>query len=216
MELYLLVLLDEYLGPKPVVAEQVRTQLLQDSEEEKVRQAVEDRVKGGVPCDGLYSAWLSYSALDFSDPPPALVSAVNEGTLQRALFDLMLGQRVKSFKLNYYSEVHMVRSWIKDFFSKQCVYMRPMPDTEKLWWDGINPLRTSHSGWVSGELKEKGSLFSVLERWIGDSDHLQQQLSTFEATTLVVNNPMDENRVFSQTTAQAAMNWIQVRLQTIA
>lgn len=216
MELYLLALLDAYVGPKPVVAEQARMQLLQDSEEEMVRKAIEDSAKGKVLYDGLYSAWLSYSALDFSDPPPALVSAVNEGTLQRALFDLMLGQRVKSFKLNRYSEVHIVRNWIKDFFTRQCVHMRPMPDREKLWWDGINSYQTSHSRWVSVELKEKGSLFSVLERWISDSDHLQQQLSTFEATTLVVNNPMDENRVFSQTIAQAAMNWIQVRLQIIA
>lgn len=212
----MVALLDAYISPKPVVAEHVRRQLLQDCEEEAVRRAIENAAKGNAIHDGLYSTWLSYSTLDFYRPSPALVSAVNEGTLQRALFDLMLGQRVKLFRLNYYSEVHTVRAWIKDFFQKRLLCMRPMPDTEKLWWDGVNPCRTSHSCWVSSKLKGQASFFSVLERWISDSDHLQRQLSSFEATTLLVNNPRDEGRVFSKTTAAVTMTWMKVQSQIIA
>jgi hypothetical protein len=207
-DLYLVALLDSYVGSKPVVAENVRRQLLRNEEEERVLQAVEDRAKGRPDVGDLYGAWTSYTALDFRNPSPALVRAVTNGILPRALFDLMLGQRVKTFKLNRFSEVHTVRNWIVSFFRLWCLEMHPIPDTTKLWWDGMDCSGSTHRCWVSREMNEDGDLFRVVECWLDDSNFLQSQLDNFEALVRLANN--QEECVLSKSDAVVFLRWMKV------
>ena len=210
-ELQLVALLDLWIAPKPVVSELVRKQLLSDGEEEIIRTAISARMVGYASLDGLYAAWLSHSGIDFEHKPRSLISTIRRGELQRALFDLMLGQRVKSFKLNKYTEVHTLRSLIQGFVESLSSELCPSSIGRTFWWDGICPLRTSHHPWISKELGQEADFVPLFESWLDDSKTLQNWLETLELETPMVNNPDDYFRVFSHTNAVEIMGWAKVR-----
>jgi len=70
--LYLASLLDMWVGPKPVVVEHVRKQLLRGDEQEEIQQAIEETLRGELDPTCTYVAWLSHSGLDFKNKPPVL------------------------------------------------------------------------------------------------------------------------------------------------
>ena len=211
--LHLNALLDMYIGPTPEVTEPVRKQLLQVEEAEKIRTAIEKKAKGDEDAQGLYSTWLSYSGLDFNNKPETLVSVVNRGILHRAMFDLMLGQRVKAYQLKRYSEVHKVRAWIEAFFIEFGTLISQTPDFNHLWWDEINPNETSHTDWISPRLRRDPDFVKVLESWLGDSEYLQSSLDRFMSQTKVSvsNNPKEPYPVISATTARGIIKFAEVR-----
>src|ERR1700753_377951 len=210
-KLHLVSLLDLYVCPKPVVSEHVRQQLLRSPEVESIRSAIERKLKGEGSIDSLYSTWLSYSGISSSKNPSDLVSVIIRIIPQRALFDLMLGQRVKSFQLSCYSEVHEARALIVEFFAEYQTLMCPTPDLQRLWWDEIDPDRTSHTPWLSGVPRTDTDFLDVFDSWLGDSDHLQNWLDGFEAETKIVNNPRDRYPVFSEKNAIGTMDFAKVR-----
>jgi hypothetical protein len=210
--LHLVALLDLYVAPKPRVTEHVRRLLLLEEEGRTIQNAIEDGMKGRKSMKNLYTVWLTFTGLEFKRARPTVNVAIEEGVLQRAMFDLMLGQRVRSFQLNYYTEIHEVRSWVRGFFDAWSKEMGPAPVVDTLWWDDINPSRTPHRRWISTELGEDGGFASIFKSWFHDGEHLQLWLDEFEAKTLLVNNPQEEeNRVFSEETAAEVMKWAKVR-----
>lgn len=209
-KIHLVSLLDLYICPKPVVVESVRKQLLRDDQVESIRKAIENLVKG-EDCGGdLYSTWLTYSGIDPASDPSHLASIITRGVLQRALFDLMLGQRVKSFQLRYYSDIHDVRTWIRDFFS-EFKYKVARPRRQSLWWDGINATGVIPTPWVSERLEGDPDFVKVLDSWLTDSENLQDVLDTFEAVTNIVNNPGDKFPVFSEQHAIEVIKFSEVQ-----
>lgn len=211
----LVVLLDMYLGPTAVVSELVRKQLLQEREEESIRMAIEKKAKGEGSCEDLYSTWLSYSGLDFDVKSQALVAVVNDAVLHRAMFDLMLGPRVKAYQLNGYQEVHEARTWIKNFFSMFHDKIQPILDTTNLWWDSeVSPDEVASSPWISATLREDPDFLKLVENWLGDNERLQRYLDDFEFQAHMSNNPKGPYPVLSESVAKATLKFSQVRFQS--
>jgi len=207
---YLAALLDVYVGPKPAVVDHVRQQLLQDEERDKILRAIEDRRMGRSHVTGEYTGWLSHSGLDFKKGEPDLTAAIDSNRLLRALFDLMLGRRAKSRQLGHYTEVHDARCLVRSFLVEHGNLMSSMQKIGKVWWDGINPIITPGKPWISTALRENGSFLSVFESWLSSGEHLQHWLDSFEAETVLVNNPEGTNRVFSATVAAEVLKWAKV------
>lgn len=200
-DLYLVSLLDEYVGSKPFVAEHVRQQLLREEEENRIRQAIENRREGRDVINGPYECWLSYSGVNFTNYSPDLADAVAGGHLLHALFDIALGQTVKIQMLNQYTEVHEVRRSIEAFFIKYSDRMSAEADPDELWWDKAYIPQAISRRWISTALKSNESFLSVLESWVSDSGSLQAWLENLEATTPLVNNPESMDRVLSESAA---------------
>lgn len=203
--IHLVTLLDMYIGPTPTVTELVQRQLLHPGEAERIRTAVERRAKGDGATGTLYSTWLSHSGLDFNTKPTNLVKIVNSGDLHWAMFDLMLGQSVKSFHLNHYSEVHEVRGMMERFLHEYNPPMALEPDTEKLWWDEIDPNQIAHSPWIPKTLRADSDFVPLLESWLNDSRNLQHWLDDRESWEDNLHNPMGQYPVVSPSTATRIM-----------
>lgn len=208
-QLYLVALLDAYLGPTPVIADFVREQLLSNTQEERIRSAIECRIKRSPANLGLYWRWLAYSGLDFTNKPCAAI--VERGLLQHALFDLTTARRVKWSQLNQYSLVQEVRALI-NFFLVEKNNLLERAELEHLWWDELEPVTTNQKPWGSVELRQNPEFILVMESWLEDGRLLQQWLDNFEAKTDTVNNPKKtESRVFSQMSAEVTMGLAKVR-----
>ena len=196
-----MVLLDGYVGPKPITGSFVREQLLSEKEVEEIREAIKDRVEEAGFTYGLYRTWLNRSGLDFENQPETLRDLVQEGVLQRSLFDLMLGPRVKSFQLAGYSEVHQFRELIGDLIKERG------GQSTGLWWDGIDKTSTGHHPWVSTELRQDPNFILIVESWLRDTEELQGWMDHLEANTPMVNNPRSPNRVFSWKSASDVLEF---------
>jgi len=210
-DFHLVALLDTYVGPTPIVSELVRRQLLGQEEAERIRGAIERQAKGHASGRDLYSSWLSRSGLDFKTKSIALAEAINSGTLQRAMFDLTMGQRVKSFQLGQYTEVHQVRRLIEDVLEDDHSprWTSFVEGSGTLWWDEINP-RLSHSPWVSSKLSKDADFIPLLETWVKDGEELQGWLDRFELETKLHQNPMSQYPVFSAASAQEIVDFAKV------
>ena len=210
--LHFAALLDLYVAPNPEVEDQVYHQLCRKEELATIQGAINDETKGRRSRKNTapYGAWLPFTGLDLQTFRPELEVAIEDGTVQRALFDLMVGQHVKSFQLNYYTEIHEVRALISGFFTTWSDCMDPAPVLDSLWWDGIHPDRTPHSSWTSRELRGDGDFLSTFERWLFDSNHLQTWLDVLEKHTPLANNPEDDSRVFSEKAAVQIVNFAKV------
>jgi len=203
-------MLDEYVAPKPMVAGYVRRQLLCNGEESRIQAAILD-AQGGQSTTELYSTWLSYSGLDLTDAEsPVIDAVVSNRLLLHTLFDLMLGERVKAFILNGYTEIHDVRASIQSFLTAWVDFMEPAADPRSPWWDGIERLLNPSRYWLSIRLRHHSDFSSVFRSWLDDSSHLQTWLARFEEETLLVNNPKDADRVFSESNAMEVMDWAKV------
>jgi hypothetical protein len=210
VDLHVVALLDLYLGPMSEVTELVRGQLLQEQEAESIRQAIEDFAKGTSTPETLYGHYLSYSGLDFSARQEALVSIVVSGELHRALFDLTLGQRVRSLQMSLYTEVHNAREMVQHFFAEF------EDDTvrgagEKLWWDEIHNDGTVHEPWLAQNLRNDVNFLPILHSWLDDSGRLQLWLDSQLEESIVVNNPNSERPVVSYSSAVAIIEFAKVR-----
>lgn len=181
--LHLTVLLDKLIDPVPVVSDLVRKQLLHHTEMEAIRTAIEDQVKGKVGCQSLYSNWLSYSGIDFQKTV-CLSSIISEGKLQRALFDLTLGSRVKSFKLGFCLEVQEIRESILGFLADFSYLLDTrLTQGKSFWWDETCPERNPPMRYISPLLEQDPDFVKVFELWIQDSERQQSWLDDFLGTT---------------------------------
>jgi hypothetical protein len=212
-DLHVVSWLDVYVAPKPTVARLVREQLLLDEERSEIERAIKGRTNWENGTNGLYEVYLSHTGLDSKSEDPLVREAIDGHLLRDALFDLTLGQRVKSFQLgHYYMEVHEIRQWIEDFVIKYRRKMTSASASSSLWWDGIYPSQPPRPRWISMQLREDPDFFPVLESWLSDSGHIQNWLSSFEKETRLVNSPRtEEGRVFSEMTAIEIMKWAKVR-----
>jgi len=210
-DLYLVALLDEYVAPQPTVADNVRKQLLREEEVHSIRQAIDNRREGQCDLDGnYYERWLWYSGIDFHDEDSNLPNIIACGDLLHALFDLMLGQSVKTHMLNHYTEFHKARCTVQSFFIKFADRMSASVDPDRLWWDGSFVSQSPDKPWISTPLKNHSKFLSILESWLDDSRFLQIWLSNYEAETPLVNNPKDASRVFSESNAITILQWAKV------
>lgn len=211
-EFNLITLLDKYVGPTPVVVELVRRQLLADSEEERVRKAITDHIKGNRLTECEYSVWLWYSGIDFRKESPGLPSIIQRSILQRAMFDLKLGQRIgKSIQASRYSEFREARHIIEAFFLEFSEAVRPVIPS-KIWWDEVGRGNIFSSPCVTQQVKRDPGFVQVLEAWVNDSDQLQESLDFLERHTRIVNNPDRlSQRVFSEAVAVKVTKFMEVR-----
>lgn len=211
-DFYSVALLDAYVAPTPVVADFVREQLLQEEERREILRAIRDKKERRDSTNTLYDVWLSYAGLDFNRQGPAINDVIKRGLLTRALFDLALGQSVKSFMMSRYTEIHSVRAMFLFFFDKWKDLISPAPDPQRLWWDGVYDGRVPDQRlWLPIELKNDTTFLLVLESWLSDGESLQSWLDSMEAETPLVNNPGDVCQVFSESVAVEIMKWAKVR-----
>ena len=209
-ELHLVTLLDEYVGPKPMVADYVRKQLLREQEENSIRQAIQNRQEGLDDIHSPYDCWLVYSGINFSDNGAKLADTIASGDLLHTLFDLTLGQSVKTNMLSHYTEFHQARCTIRSFFIRFSEDISPEANLDTLWWDMAYVPQTPKKRWVSASLKSHSAFLSVLESWLSDSNDLQAWLDGCEAEGRLVNNPNDPDRVFSELAATEVLRSVKV------
>ena len=209
-ELYLITLLDEYVGPKPMVADYVRKQLLREEEENSIRQAIQNRQEGLDDIHSPYDCWLVYSGIDFLDNGAELADTIASGDLLHTLFDLTLGQSVKTNMLSHYTEFHQARCTIRSFFVRFSEDISPEANLDTLWWDMAYVPRTPNKRWISTSLKSHSAFLSILESWLSDSSDLQAWLDGYEADGRLVNNPNDPDRVFSELAAAEVLRLAKV------
>lgn len=211
-DLHTAALLEEYVAPQPKVADHTREQLLCEKEKEKIQRAISDGQGLTLsPTHSLYGTWIAYSGLDLVAGHPSVKEAIEDGDLLRALFDLGLGQRAKNSTLSSYTEIHAARASIRSFFILFGEHMSSAVNPDRLWWDEIQSHQAIHKSWISTRLKQDRRLLPIFEGWLKDSEHLQSWLENFEADTLLVNNPQDEGRFFSESTAIMLLGWAEVR-----
>ena len=210
-DLNLVALLDQYVAPTPVVTELVRGQLLRIDQVEAIREAIRARIHGETLIENRYFEWLSHSGLNFRELTPELLSVFNRSVLHRALFDLQLGQAVKSEKVNRYREVGELRSAIEDFMCNSGAVS--VPDLLGIWWDRAGLQETGNRSWVKDAVKREPRFVTLVQAWIDDSREVQEWLDAFESMTAVVNNPSGsvDCRTFSESTAVAVVKFTQVR-----
>ena len=187
----------------------VRQQLLQSQEQFTIRSVIQARLRGESTPESLYDVWLSYSTIDIEKNQAALANEDGLELLTHGLFDLFLGT-IKSFHLDHYSEVHAVRGMISSFITNWRSSTFRRQEEHGLWWDGVSPQRTPGEPWISLELREDCRFFSLLEIWLEDGERLQTWLDGFEAETVLVNNPQDVTRVFSEENTTEVSSWAKV------
>ena len=202
-------LLGRYAGPTPVVVDLVRKQLMTEDGEEDVRRAIRGQIRGDLTKD-QYSWWLSHSKINLRSGSPSVVSLVERSILQRALFDLKLGDHIKSVTLSHYFEVHEARQTIEAFFVEFGRLLHPV-DLSKLWWDAIGQMKTQRGAWIPRFLERNGTFLRIVESWIADGENLQETLDFFEWHTSIVNNPGHLNQpVFSEAIAIKVADFMKV------
>src|ERR1700753_1968730 len=207
----IVALLDAYVSPKPVVVDLVRRQLLTEDERDRVRQAIRGQINGNPAIQDRYSEWLAHSGIEVRSGAPPVVSLVERSILQRALFDLKLGDHIRSVVLSHYLEVHEAREVIERFFFEFRHLLRSV-DPSKLWWDGIDRAKTKHGAWIPRALERDDAFLRVVESWVADAVNLQESLDFFEGHTSLVNNPHRFNQpVFSEATAVKVAHFMKVR-----
>jgi hypothetical protein len=203
-------LLDRYAGPTPVVVDLVRKQLLTEDEEERVRRAIRGQIRGD-PADDHYSEWLSYSGINLRSASPSVISLVESSTLQRALFDLKLGDHVRSVTLSHYCEIHEARRTIEAFFTEYIWFVHPV-DLSRLWWDGMDRMNTQRGAWIPRAFERDCTFLKIVDSWIVDSENLQESLDLFQRHTSIVNNPGRFTQpVFSEAIAIVVGHFMKVR-----
>lgn len=208
--IHTVALLHEYIAPKPKVAGFVRNQLVQDKEDGEISTAICRKRDGREDPGSIYSYWLSCSGFDFDSKNPDLQVVLGSKVLNKSLFDLMLGHRIKIFHLWNYSEAHWVRNVLDDFCRTWSKMMSPEPDLTNLWWDRFYLHISLHQRWLTTRLREDEDFPSIFKSWEEDSNHLQASMDAFEEKTLLVNNPDGDDRVLSEAVAIKALEWFQV------
>lgn len=210
-DFHLSALLDEYASPKPEVAGFVRHQMLHNRESMDIDQAVDDQLEGESRKTGYYTRWLLHSGLDFDNPGPSLTEAITGGLVYRALFDLMLGQRVKTYQLDRYREVYAARVLVEGVFDECGEDISPDFSIYYIWWEGaISPI-LPREPWVSPRFRDHPGFLKAFETWLEDGRRLQDWLEDFSAKTVLVNNPeATTDRVFSETVAIEVLKWAKV------
>lgn len=208
-DLYLVSLLEEYLFPVPQTTRLVRAQLMTIDQKDDITMALRQVTKLWRTIDTPYDALLNHSCLDWRDEP--LVAQVLPD-LRLALFDHVLGDKIRRFLLNRYSDVHTVRAYIEAFIVASVQSLESRVHREDLWWDGVNPNEVPHARWLSGNLRRDHDFYLLLQAWNEDNTHLQNWLDGYERTTILFNNWQKEgSRVFSEKTAIDILNFAKVR-----
>lgn len=215
-DIYLVMYLDKYVAPEPVVSRLVRTQLLAYSQSDDILATMYRISRGEEGVENRYARLISYSGIILTEPDSPLGDDDHNQTLLYALFELRLGQQYKTYALSCYTEIHAVRETFQAFFVRYQRSMSPGLDLNRLWWDGIRPNQTGHQRWLSKELKEAEFFLSLLREWLEDSERLQAWLDEFERATYTVNNPESDDRVFAESHAIEISTFAKVRYFGIA
>jgi hypothetical protein len=177
-------LLSIYIGPEAKVSTLVRDQLIADSEEATITEAIMAAINGVRKMDSVYDVHLLWTNLDVVE----VVAKVGFKPLVEAMFDLNLGDLVKMLQFNRFSEVHEVRELVKGFVLKWTRGTDASYGGGSVWWDAIDPSATSHARWISIALKEDPAFYEVFRRWEEEGDDLQRWLDDLEGSPAMVNN----------------------------
>jgi hypothetical protein len=212
-DISLVVLLDDYACPKPVVADLVRDQLLSLEETNRILRALDNLQRDLGRQESIYDLWLPYAGLDYGTQSSAIGDAIDRHVLPYALFDLTLGQQVKAFEMSRYTEVHDVRDLFWSFFLAWRDCIADLPQSDSIWWDEASGIQAPHhEPWLSQAMKDnQGAFLPIFESWSQDSKGLQTWLSSMEEGGLLANNPTDRDRVFSESVAVEIIKWATVR-----
>jgi hypothetical protein len=201
------VLLNIYLGPEPEVASFVRGQLITDKEEEAIKKAIRSAAKGSRKLETIYDGYLIRTNLNVD----RLLSEVGMNALVGAVFDLTLGDRVRRLQLNQFSDMHEARELVEGFVSEWRGGAVASYAAGSIWWDGVNPLTTTHARWISRDLEGDPDFYHVFRRWVRDNNWLQSWLeSLVESPALVNNRGSGEDPVFSAEVAFQVMDLAKV------
>lgn len=191
--------------------ELVRKQLLKTEEEDRIFEAIRAKIDGKALTGNMYFTWMSYSGLNFKEPTAALLSLVNRRVIHRSLFDIQLGQTVKSVILNRYTEVRDARLTIEEFLCNEAKFVSASALFE-IWWDRLGLLETNYTSWAPWEVKNEPKFATLVEVWLEDSDSVQRCLDFFESTKIFTNNPLGlSHPVISEKNALKLIGFAKVR-----
>jgi hypothetical protein len=212
-ELHLVSLLEKYLSLYPRVTALVRAQLMTVDHKGAITEALHRVTNLFHVIDTPYDTLLNHTCLEWHDEQ--LVTQVSPD-LPSAMFDLMLGERVRKMLLNRYSDIHSVRACIEDFIDIWVDDLEPHSKGMELWWDGVSADAAPHERWVSRGLREDRDLETLLKSWGEDNRSLQDWLRRFERTTTLANNwGEDGSWVFSEEAAIHIMAFAKVRFPSM-
>ena len=223
-DLHLVSLLQKYLSPPPIVTDLVRGQLMTPNQDNDITMALNWVPIGtGNP----YEAILDHTCIWWGDQgtPNAVPSDLPTG-----LFDLMLGDRIRTLLLENYTDTHIIRGCIRHFVNlydhKTVPRSTPEglwsdgamqrvshpPEDWKFWWDGFGEGAIRHERWVSKRLGEDTDLEVLLRAWDHDNETLQNWLGEHEKAVALANS-WDQERdwVFSEEEAIKVISFVKVR-----
>lgn len=202
------VLLSVYLGPEAEVASFVREQLITEDEEAAIRGSIQKAAGRNKKLESTYDSYFSRTNLNASD----VLSELGMEGFVEVVFDLELGNRVKSLKLGQYSDVHELRRAIEEFVLKWRGGEGGSYVTGSLWWDGIDSSGTPNAQWISTSLARDRDFYTVFGRWLEDSSFLQSWLDGLgESSGLANNRESTKGLVFSLEAASRIMDLAKVR-----
>lgn len=173
-------LLSIYVGPEASISTLVRRQLINDSEEATIAEAISATLNGDRKMQNVYNTYLLWTTLDVAQ----IVAKVGIKPLAEAMFDLNLGNRVKRLQLNRYCDVHEARELVERFVIRWVRDAVP----GSTWWDGVDPSITPHTRWISTALGEDPGFYEVFGRWQEESDGLQRWLDHLPRSPAIANN----------------------------
>lgn len=174
-------LLNIYIGPEAEVSTLVRHQLMTDSDEAQIMEAVTVALNKDQKLENVYDAYLLSTSLDIAH----VVAKVGIQPLVEAMFDLNLGDWVKRLQLSDFRDLHEARDVVEKFVLRWTTHTVQ----GRIWWDIIDPSMTPRPSWISRALEEDPGFYEVFGRWQAESDELQRWLDGLERSPAMVNNP---------------------------
>jgi hypothetical protein len=208
-DLHLVSLLQKYLIPPPRVTDLVHTQLMTVDQKDDIIVALRQVMKLWRMVDTPFDALLNHTCLDWNNEK--LVEQVFP-SLPSAMFDLMLGDKIRRLLLDQYSDVHSIRDCIETFMRIWSDDLEPRSQPAEIWWDGVRANAVPHKRWVSRSLGEDQDFETLVDSWAHDNKYLQVWLRGFEKTTNLANNwGKGGEQVFSEETAIEVMKFAKVR-----
>jgi hypothetical protein len=208
MDLYLVSLLQEYVTPEPFVADFVREQLITDEQKDALTVSIRQVTRIWRTISTPYDAFVNYTGLDWRKE-----GEVDElmPVIRGAMFDLMLGDRVRRMLINRYKEVDAVRRRFEYLISVHKAFVESRCEDMSIWWDRADVDAVPVKRWASSSLAEDGDFAEVVLSWLEDGRKLQNWLREYEQKGVLVNNLTQENEgVFSEEAAVETLGFAKV------